>query len=161
MHPFRCPVCDGRQTLPADYYTAPPVEYGYADEDEPPEGEPVPCRSCTGTGVVWSSPGGNPSPAPGVVTELPVDECFVAVEVTNGILVRECIPTVVYCEMWDGEGDRSRVGEAAKARAVDEAAFYGRDESRTFVVRTVRQAFALLTLMAADQAVARAPRALG
>ena len=41
--PYRCPVCNGRQTVPASLYSP----YGTV------LGAEEPCRSCLGTGIVW------------------------------------------------------------------------------------------------------------
>jgi DnaJ-class molecular chaperone len=42
--PYRCPVCNGRGTMPADFYAA----LGTVASTNP-----VQCKSCKGTGVVW------------------------------------------------------------------------------------------------------------
>lgn len=42
--PHRCPVCEGRGFLPSGFYA------GASSASTAPEG----CRSCRGTGVVWS-----------------------------------------------------------------------------------------------------------
>lgn len=43
--PFRCPVCLGRQTVPAHLYAYVPTVGTNTNE--------VPCRTCHGTGVIW------------------------------------------------------------------------------------------------------------
>jgi len=42
--PFRCPVCEGKRTVPPGFYVA---------------GSPAePCRTCRGEGIVWGVDGG-------------------------------------------------------------------------------------------------------
>ncbi len=43
QQPYRCPVCDGAGVVHATLYGG--VELGTASTE--------PCRSCTGTGIVW------------------------------------------------------------------------------------------------------------
>jgi len=43
--PHRCPVCNGTQTVPTDFYTKVGVTSGTGNEV---------CRACNGTGVLWS-----------------------------------------------------------------------------------------------------------
>ena len=46
--PHRCPVCEGRQTVPEWFYMVQPGGY--------PTSSGVgttPCRTCNGTGVLW------------------------------------------------------------------------------------------------------------
>lgn len=42
--PYRCPVCEGRQWVPAGFYSGLP---SISSE---------PCRACTATGIVWEQP---------------------------------------------------------------------------------------------------------
>lgn len=42
--PHRCPVCDGRRTVPAGFYGREQVLSGTTPEA---------CRSCDGTGILW------------------------------------------------------------------------------------------------------------
>lgn len=42
--PFECPICKGRQTVPAGFYTL--GQYGPLVAGEP-------CRTCDGSGVLW------------------------------------------------------------------------------------------------------------
>lgn len=44
--PFRCPVCNGSGTVPCNFYT---------QSDTTNMASPVQCKSCSGTGIVWSS----------------------------------------------------------------------------------------------------------
>ena len=44
LQPHRCPVCDGRGSVPAGFYS-PANTTGSAN--------PEPCRSCGGQGVLW------------------------------------------------------------------------------------------------------------
>jgi hypothetical protein len=52
--PHKCPVCNGRQVIPETFYTTQPggtpVSSGCGE---------VPCRSCGGTGILWSDDGEN------------------------------------------------------------------------------------------------------
>lgn len=49
MTPFMCPVCMGRTTVPSTMYEPRTGYSGTVAE----ELKKVPCRSCSGTGVVW------------------------------------------------------------------------------------------------------------
>ena len=56
--PSICPVCGGRQVVGRWLYEAPSETCAYlgesdVTEDEANAGATVPCRSCSGTGVVW------------------------------------------------------------------------------------------------------------
>ena len=44
--PFRCPVCEGRGSVDSNFYLQSAYGSGL---------ETTPCRSCDGTGIVWSS----------------------------------------------------------------------------------------------------------
>lgn len=43
--PFRCPVCEGRTTMPKGFYTRILISSDMND---------VPCKTCGQTGVIWS-----------------------------------------------------------------------------------------------------------
>ena len=43
--PYCCPVCEGRGFVPCGFYVG--LRTGGTDT------VPAPCRSCTGTGVIW------------------------------------------------------------------------------------------------------------
>lgn len=48
MQPYKCPVCDGRGFVPNGFYNTTTQEYVSVNTT------PETCRSCGGTGVVWS-----------------------------------------------------------------------------------------------------------
>lgn len=50
--PQRCPVCDGRGTVPMGFYNH-TYDGQSSSAAEPPT---EPCRGCSGTGVVWPAP---------------------------------------------------------------------------------------------------------
>jgi len=45
--PHACPVCKGRRTVPPGFYADSPAGTGTGE---------VTCRSCGGTGIIWSYP---------------------------------------------------------------------------------------------------------
>lgn len=47
MKPYKCPVCEGRGTVPPSLYGDPFGSTAVIEE--------VKCRSCDGTGIVWYS----------------------------------------------------------------------------------------------------------
>ena len=49
MRPYRCPVCDGRGTVPAGFYDG-DNGCGTATTSSI---TPETCRTCHGTGIVW------------------------------------------------------------------------------------------------------------
>jgi len=44
QYPHRCPVCEGRKTVPRNFYSRSEATDGTA---------PVQCESCNGSGMVW------------------------------------------------------------------------------------------------------------
>ena len=44
--PFQCPVCEGRGYVPAGFY-------GLSGTPDDSTSAVAPCRSCSGTGVIW------------------------------------------------------------------------------------------------------------
>lgn len=62
MKPYKCPICLGRGTVPSDFYYTPMtyIEEGTTNTDTNVSIPyytytlEVECRTCKGTGVVWS-----------------------------------------------------------------------------------------------------------
>lgn len=57
LHPHRCPVCDGRGSVPTDFYAATRLADGSTlprSATSTVDSPEVACRSCSGTGVVWN-----------------------------------------------------------------------------------------------------------
>jgi DnaJ-class molecular chaperone len=44
QQPYRCPVCEGRGTVPMNFYSGATIANSTAPEE---------CRTCNGTGVLW------------------------------------------------------------------------------------------------------------
>lgn len=48
--PYKCPICEGRGLVPNRFYSAIGVDH-YVSTNVNPEK----CKSCNGTGIVWSN----------------------------------------------------------------------------------------------------------
>lgn len=62
MQPYKCPVCEGRGSLPSNFYTRDAGATSTAD---------IQCRSCKGTGVLWSTSPGHVEPTAAPVPSTP------------------------------------------------------------------------------------------
>ena len=47
MKPYKCPVCEGRGTMPDYFYEIYPGYSTSTGENQ------VPCQSCSGTGIIY------------------------------------------------------------------------------------------------------------
>ena len=48
--PYKCPICEGRGLVPNGFYSAIGVDYCVYSNVNPEK-----CRSCNGTGIIWSN----------------------------------------------------------------------------------------------------------
>ncbi len=75
MQPHKCPVCDGRGTVPNGFYTQ-PMSHQYHPTSTVSMTET--CKSCNGTGILWGfsyepTPNYTPWADPGGTTILPYE----------------------------------------------------------------------------------------